>query len=203
MILTILAAAITYAAAAWLGTLISDWLYSGQTPFPDGPATVTVPAWAFPAAGALLGAAVALHGASMTELAIVGLVTIALVAGTATDLKCGVVPDIFTLLPLAGLVLWFGFHGDYGPLFSALVVGLPFAVVAALTRGHGLGWGDVKLAALGGALLGARGAALAFAIGCVAAFVISRFLTPRGKPVAFAPYLVGGIGAVLMIGSAI
>jgi prepilin signal peptidase PulO-like enzyme (type II secretory pathway) len=203
MILIILATAATYAAAAWLGVLLAEALYADHVPFEDGPASIKVPQWSFAAAGGLLGAVTAWHGASTAQLVTLGFVTVALVACTATDFACGLVPDVFTLLPLGALLVWFGLHGNFSPAFSALVVAVPFAAVAAFTRGLGMGWGDVKLAALGGAVLGASGAVLAFVIACAAVFVASRVLGERTRPIAFAPYIVGGIGAVLMIGSAI
>ena len=198
------ATAATYGAAAWLGVLLADALYSDRKPFEDGPESIAAPAWLFIAAGAAIGAAVALHHPGLSQLVTVGLVTVALVACTATDLRCGLVPDVFTLVPLVALVAWFAVHGNYGPALSAALVAVPFAAVAFATRGRGMGWGDVKLAALGGALLGARGAVMALAIACVAAFALTRFLGTRKKqPIAFAPYLVGGIGAVLMIGASV
>ena len=70
-----------------------------------------------------------------------------------------------------------------------------------MSRGRGMGWGDAKLAALGGALLGAREAALAFMLAAVAAAVIARRaacardIAPR--PIAFGPYLAAAIVAML------
>jgi prepilin signal peptidase PulO-like enzyme (type II secretory pathway) len=81
-----------------------------------------------------------------------------------------------------------------------VLVALPFALAATLSRGRGMGWGDVKLAALGGALLGAPAATLAFVLAALAAYAGSRFAGDRARPIAFAPYLAGGIAVVLIVG---
>ncbi len=202
MILMMFTAVATFAVAAYLGLLIAEALYAGQEPFEDGPQRIVVPKWVFVAAGALVGIAMAFHGVSTAQLITSGIATIALVACAAVDLECGLVPDVFTLLPLGALVLWYAFHGDFGPALSAVVVAIPFAVVATFSRGRGMGWGDVKLAALGGALLGARGAVIALFLACVAVIIASRIIgRDKKQPVAFAPYLVSGIGVVLMIGA--
>ncbi len=81
---------------------------------------------------------------------------------------------------------------------------MPFAFAAYLSRGRGMGWGDVKLAAVAGAMLGASNALLALALAAFAAAVAARLqkrtlvIDGRGaaaatlaRPVAFAPYLIG------------
>ena len=66
-----------------------------------------------------------------------------------------------------------------------------------------MGWGDAKLAALGGALLGAREAALAFMFAAIAAAVIARrsngmrLAGAMPRPIAFGPYLAAAIVAML------
>ena len=75
-------------------------------------------------------------------------------------------------------------------LVSALIVVVPFALAALLSRGRGMGWGDVKLAAVAGALLGASNALLALALAAFAAAVGARFRRDAGaapRPLAFAP----------------
>jgi prepilin signal peptidase PulO-like enzyme (type II secretory pathway) len=60
-----------------------------------------------------------------------------------------------------------------------------------------MGWGDVKLAALGGALLGAQDATLAFLVAGGAAYVVAHRGKRAGKPIAFGPYLAVSIVATL------
>jgi prepilin signal peptidase PulO-like enzyme (type II secretory pathway) len=61
------------------------------------------------------------------------------------------------------------------------------------TKGIGMGWGDVKLAALGGALLGMKDAMLAFAVVSIVAIVIAKIQRREKQPLAFAPYLATAI----------
>jgi prepilin signal peptidase PulO-like enzyme (type II secretory pathway) len=192
---------VAFAAAAWLGALLARALCAGQAPFEDGPPAVAIRPWVVAFAGACVGVGVVAHHPSLIQLATIGFVVAALAAVTVSDFALGVIPDPFTLIPLAVLILAAAVQHNYGPLFSAVAVALPFAVAAWLSRGHGMGWGDVKLAALGGALLGPQEALLAFMLASAVAFAASRFSAPRGRPIAFAPYIAGGIGAMLVFGS--
>jgi hypothetical protein len=49
-------------------------------------------------------------------------------------------------------------------------------------------------------LLGAPAATLAFVLAALAAYAGSRFAGDRARPIAFAPYLAGGIAVVLIVG---
>ena len=189
----ILVGAAAYGVAAWLGMLLGETLCAGTPPLPGRPVQVMPPTLLFAGGGAMLGASVVLHGLPSFQLATLALVTVALAAAAAADLSAGIVPDLVTLVPLGALLLSSAIRAQFGPLLSAFVVIIPFAGVAALSKGRGLGWGDVKLAALGAAILGARGAMFALASACVAAFVVSRVVRPQGRPIALAPYLVVGI----------
>jgi prepilin signal peptidase PulO-like enzyme (type II secretory pathway) len=64
-----------------------------------------------------------------------------------------------------------------------------------------MGWGDVKLAALGGAVLGAGAALIAFAAACLVAVGVAWARGRGAEPIAFAPYLVASIGAALLLGA--
>jgi prepilin signal peptidase PulO-like enzyme (type II secretory pathway) len=191
--LTIAIAAALFAAAAWLGVLAADALCAGRVPHDDGPAAVAFARWPFPLAGACIGAALALHGATPLHLSVLAFVVLGLAGCTAADLACGMLPDLLTLGPLA-LVIATGLLGrDYAPLAGALFVALPFAAAAVLSRGRGMGWGDVKLAALGGAMLGARDATVAFTLAAAVAYVVARRSGRAAQPIAFGPYLAGSI----------
>jgi len=72
-------------------------------------------------------------------------------------------------------------------------------VAALVTRGRGMGWGDAKLAALGGALLGAADATLAFMFAAVAAYVVARLTGGLRNVIAFGPYLATSIAASLAL----
>jgi leader peptidase (prepilin peptidase)/N-methyltransferase len=195
--LTIALAAVLFAAAGWGGTLVAGALCAGRAPFDDGPAPVAFARWPFALAGAVIGLALAAQGASPARLALLVFVMLALAGCCAADLSCGLLPDPLTLVPLAVVGVVGAAAHDWAPLLSAALVAVPFALAAALSRGRGMGWGDVKLAALGGALLGAREAAFAFMLAALAAAVIARRTTGARRPIAFGPYLAAAIVAML------
>jgi leader peptidase (prepilin peptidase)/N-methyltransferase len=198
-LLTAAVAALLFAAAGWAGTLIADMLCAGRTPFDDGPAPVAFRRLPFAVIAGCIGLALAVHGEPPAHLAVLVLVVLALAGCTAADLACGIVPDVLTLVPLAAVVALGAAARDWAPALSAGFVVVPFAVAAVASRGRGMGWGDVKLAALGGALLGARGATLAFMLAALAAYVIARSTGTARRPVAFGPYLAASIAASLAI----
>ncbi len=186
-----------FAAAGWTGAVIAQALCAGRTPYDDGPVPIVVGRWPFAAVAGCIGFAIALRGEPPAQLAVLAFVVLALAGCTAADLACGALPDALTLIPLAVVVAFGALTHDWMPALGAAFVALPFAVCALLSRGRGMGWGDVKLAALGGALLGARGAAFAFTIAAVAAYVVARATGGVRRPVAFGPYLAGSIAATL------
>jgi prepilin signal peptidase PulO-like enzyme (type II secretory pathway) len=125
-------------------------------------------------------------------------------AGVLTAIWCvdvtrGIVPDALTLVPLAALVLAGLLTGRWYVLAAAAVPAIPFAYMAWRTKGMGIGWGDVKLVALGGALLGMQTAILAFALATAGAIVIAHLRRQSSEPIAFAPYLVAAIALPLTI----
>jgi len=195
--------ALLFAAAGWTGAAIAQALCAGRTPYDDGPAPIAVGRWPFAAVAGCVGLAVALRGEGSAQLAMLVLVVLALAGCTAADLACGALPDALTLLPLAAVLAFGALTYDWMPALGAAFVAVPFAACALLTRGRGMGWGDVKLAALGGALLGARGAAFAFTIAAIAAYVVARATGGVRRPIAFGPYLAASIAAALSMTRAI
>lgn len=188
-----------FAAAGWAGAVIAAALCTGRVPYDDGPRPIAVGRWPFAAAAGVIGLAVALRGEPPLQLAMLVLVVLALAGCTAADLACGALPDALTLIPLALVLALGAVTHDWMPALGAAFVAIPFTVCALITRGHGMGWGDVKLAALGGALLGARGATVAFAIAAIAAYVVARATGGTRRPIAFGPYLAGSIAATLSL----
>jgi len=192
-------AALLFGAAGWTGAMIGELLCADRTPFEDGPATIDVGHWPFAAAGACVGLAIALQGPSSVHLALVAAIVLALAGGAAADLRCGILPDVFTLAPLALVIALAAAAHNAVPAVGAVVVFVPFAIVAMATRGRGMGWGDVKLAALGGALLGVAGATLAFLVAALTAYAIARTTGGLRRTIAFGPYLAASIAATLVI----
>jgi prepilin signal peptidase PulO-like enzyme (type II secretory pathway) len=195
--LTMTPAALLFGFTAWAGTLVAQALCANREAFDDGPAPVAFARWPFALAGAGIGLALAAHGESPAHLALLAFVMLALAGCCAADLSCGLLPDPLTLLPLAVVVGAGALARDWAPLLSAACVFVPFALAATFSRGRGMGWGDAKLAALGGALLGAREAALAFMLAAIAAAVIARRTNGMRRPIAFGPYLAAAIVAML------
>jgi prepilin signal peptidase PulO-like enzyme (type II secretory pathway) len=191
-----------FALAGWCGAWLGHELGKRRERFEDGPIPVAADPRLLSIVSALVGAGAAWHGQSPTQLAILALATILLSAVVACDLLCGSIPDALTLLPLAALIIGYACAKNFAPTIAAAVLGIPFALVAWRSKGVGMGWGDVKLAAFGGALLGINAAITAFVVASIAAFVIARLRRKEKEPIAFAPYLVAGISFVLIIGVA-
>jgi prepilin signal peptidase PulO-like enzyme (type II secretory pathway) len=195
--LTVVLTAALFGAAGWGGTLVAELLCAGRGPFDDGPAPIAFARWPFALAGAAIGLALAAQGEPPARLALLVFVMPALAGCCAADLACGLLPDPLTLVPLAVVAAAGAAAHDWAPLLSAVLVFVPFAVAAAVSRGRGMGWGDAKLAALGGALLGAREAAFAFMLAALVAAIIARRTTGAHRPIAFGPYLAAAIVAML------
>jgi prepilin signal peptidase PulO-like enzyme (type II secretory pathway) len=183
--------ALLFACAAVAGLVAAAAICSRVQGYADGPKSGTPPIVALVAGAALIGGIAGAHGAP-ARLGLVAIVTAAFVAAWYCDVARGVVPDVFTLGPLAVIaILAFSWH-DPRMIISSLIVTVPFSIAAYMSRGRGMGWGDVKLAAVAGALLGASNALLALALAAFAAAVNARFRRDSAlQPLAFAPYLIG------------
>jgi leader peptidase (prepilin peptidase) / N-methyltransferase len=191
--------AMLFALSAWCGVLAGDALCSGRIAAADGPRPIAPAVWAFPLAGAAIGLVLALEGEPVMRLALLSFVVLGLAGCTAADMRCGMLPDPLTLAPLAVAIAAGALAHDPAPALGAVLVATPFAGLALFSRGRGMGWGDVKLAALGGALLGAPGAAFAFTFAAAAAYLAARRTGRTREPIAFGPYLAGSIVAMLAV----
>lgn len=72
-----------------------------------------------------------------------------------------------------------------------------------LTRGRGIGGGDIKLMFAAGLLLGWQKIILALMIGCIIGSIIHLIImkvTDRGRMLAFGPYLSAGIYIAMLFG---
>jgi len=183
--------AILFACAAIAGLVAAAAICSRIEGYADGPKSGVPPIVALVAGAALIGGIAGAHGAP-ARLGLVAIVAGAFVAAWYCDVARGVVPDVFTLGPLAVIaILAFTWH-DPRMIVSSLIVTVPFSIAAYMSRGRGMGWGDVKLAAVAGALLGASNALLALALAAFAAAVNAKFRRDSAlQPLAFAPYLIG------------
>ena len=192
-----LVAGIVYACAAFLAVQLSAAVCRGIVAFDDGPRPAKPNVAVLVAAAFAVGTSLGWRGADAPLLGVYGLLVAALVACSYSDVRCGIVPDYFTLVPLAVLLGGSILVHDYDAVRSAAIVFTPFAIAAFLSKGRGMGWGDVKLVALGAAVLGLQTSVLAFAGACLTAVVVSAVRRKRSEPIAFAPYLAGAIGVAL------
>ncbi|MGH7661574.1 MAG: prepilin peptidase [Vulcanimicrobiaceae bacterium] len=194
--ITTIFTALLFSSAAWAGTLLAETLCSDRTPADDGPAPIAYKRWPFAAGAAAIGIVTGVQGISPAHTAIFTVAVLALAGCAAADLSCGMLPDVLTLGPLAFFAgLGVVFH-SWSPVLGAALAFVPFAATALVSRGRGMGWGDAKLAAFGGAFLGARDATLAFTLAAIAAYIVARRSGHPRRAIAFGPYLAGSIATI-------
>jgi prepilin signal peptidase PulO-like enzyme (type II secretory pathway) len=131
----------------------------------------------------------------------------AAIAGAACDAACGYVFDAITLPALASMLLVAAVTHDVARVLTgAAAAGGALALLYAITRGRGLGLGDVKLACCIGAASGTRMALEALGIafvlgGAYAGFVLLTRRGNRKDEMRFGPYLLAGFAAVALRGA--
>ena len=195
--MTIAIAAIFFASVALVAVQLSRTACAGEAPTPDGPRAGTPPYAVLVLACAATGGLLVYTGATPVQLGIVALVLFALVAAWCSDTLCGLVLDVFTLPPLAALLLFAISERQWMILVGAAVAFVPFAAAAVFSRGMGMGWGDAKLVAISGAVLGLPLGVLALAAACAVAAILHRLLRGKGSPIAFAPYIAAATALAL------
>jgi prepilin signal peptidase PulO-like enzyme (type II secretory pathway) len=200
MLATAAVGVLIFAAASLLGVLVAEHICARIEAFADGPRPGTPHPLLIVAVMSIVGGFVAVHGFAASVLAVGAVAAFGLTGAWYCDLARGIIPDFFTLFPLGFLILFAITQHEWPVLFSAAVPFVPFAVAALMSRGRGMGWGDAKLVALGGAVLGAQSSLIAFAASCLAAGFVGRVNGRRGTPIAFAPYLVIAACAALALG---
>lgn len=194
------AAAAVFGAAGFAGAFVARRICDGVAPFADGPPPGRSSVGLLVACAGAAGVVEGLRGAAVPELILAAVLCCALVGIWYSDVRCGIVPDVFTLVPLALVAVLAVVAREWTPIASAAIVFVPFALAAWASRGRGMGWGDVKLVALGGAVLGVEAAVLAFGVACAAAVIVALARKRRHEPLAFAPYLVAAIALPLAVG---
>lgn len=189
-----------FGLAGYIGTLVGNTVAETLPRFSDGPEASLPPVAALVGASALIGAFVAWHAVAPVQVLLIAIVICALVAIWCCDVRTGLVPDLFTLAPLGVMLAVALWQHEWWMFVSAAVPFAPFAIAAALSRGRGMGWGDVKLVALGGAVLGAQLALVAFAVACMVAVGVSYKRGRKNGVIAFAPYLAAAIAVAIPVG---
>lgn len=147
--------------------------------------------------GALYCIVFAVYGISVEAL-LYALLASALITLSVIDFRTYEIPvgiNIFILaLGLIRIATDFTHWSDYAVGF--LVVSGFLYLVHLVTRGRGIGGGDIKLMAVSGLLLGWKQILLAFVMGCIIGSVIhiARMkISGQGHMLAFGPYLSIGI----------
>ncbi|MEX2013269.1 MAG: prepilin peptidase, partial [Candidatus Levyibacteriota bacterium] len=129
----------------------------------------------------------------------------ALVAIFFVDLKYGIIPDKI-VYPAVGISLIYLYMTpqDIVPyLLSAVGASVFLLILLLVTRGKGMGWGDVKFVILMGLILGFPGTVvglyLAFLTGAVVGVILIlwRKKKLRGSTIPFGPFLV--VGTILSL----
>lgn len=186
-----------FAAAGYCGAKLGAVFAERIAAFDDGPPEAHPRLLPFVAASCAIGVIAARAGVTPHVL-LIAFVCCCLVALSVTDMRRGIVPDAFTLVPLASMFAVSLQQRQLIPfVFSVAVPFVPFALAALVTKGRGMGWGDVKLAAVGGAVLGPQLCLLAFTLACLSAAAMNYASRRSQTPIAFAPYLAASIGIAI------
>lgn len=90
-------------------------------------------------------------------------------------------------------------------LLGAVVVSVPLFLIHVLTKGQGMGLGDVYLMIAGGLFLGLKGVAVAIFIGLILGSIVGLILKyiTKSSRFAFGPYLSVGIAVAALYGEQI
>jgi leader peptidase (prepilin peptidase)/N-methyltransferase len=128
------------------------------------------------------------------------------------DLENQIIPDIFVFIGLAVVILNFQFLSQGVIIFNSALAGLVCAsfllLVHLLTKGRGMGLGDVKFAVLGGFIVGLPLSPIWLLIAFLTGAVVGIILILVGKAklkskIAFGPFLIAAIPITLLWGQKI
>ncbi|MBU0619060.1 prepilin peptidase [Patescibacteria group bacterium] len=133
---------------------------------------------------------------------------------TVADLKYGLIPDflVFSGIAVSSLFVLTSYNFlllDFKSYFiSGLGAGGALAALIILTKGKGMGWGDVKLALLMGLFLGWPKIVIAFYVafltGAITAVILILLRKKRfGQTLPFGPFLIAGTLAAFFWGEPI
>ena len=131
---------------------------------------------------------------------LIGLIVIVLLIFSAVfDWKYMILPDFSTgILVSSALVLWFSrYFGEWNYLLSALVASGFLLILNLITKGEGMGMGDVKLAVFMGLFLGYPNIIVAFYVafifGAIVGIILMIFKKAKKKSqIPFGPFLILG-----------
>ena len=153
-----------------------------------------------------------LHAQSISELLYLLLIIAVLVVIFFADLKYGIIP--FYAVGAGMLIVLFRLiflsQPDFiASLLSSLGAGAFFLIIFLLTRGRGMGFGDVVYAFFMGLLLSFPGIIIGLYLGFLTGAIVSLILIAggkkklRGDTIPFGPFLVFGTVIALLYGQEI
>ncbi len=132
----------------------------------------------------------------------------ALIVLSVIDIRTREIPpgmSIFIII-LGGAATAFDMQNLLLHIIGFLAISLPLYIVYQITKGRGIGGGDIKLMAGCGLLLGWKLVILGFFIGCLVATVIHLLLMvfkKAGRSLSFGPYLSVGMFFAMLWGNAL
>ncbi|PJB87841.1 hypothetical protein CO083_04860 [Candidatus Roizmanbacteria bacterium CG_4_9_14_0_8_um_filter_34_12] len=124
------------------------------------------------------------------------------------DVKYQIIPDQIQILLFLFSIFYFLFSSNWSiqsliiRLLSGVVVMLPILLIYLISRGRGMGFGDVKLAFNMGILLGIKGGLLALYFAFIIGGIFGAYLLLSKKKklkskIAFGPFLV--LGTIILL----
>jgi leader peptidase (prepilin peptidase)/N-methyltransferase len=148
-----------------------------------------------------------IHGLTL-ESVIYCLCTSALIVLSVIDFRTYEIPaGINIFLGIAGIIrVLYDFENYMYYIIGFVCVSGFLFLVYVITRGKGIGGGDIKLMAVSGLILGWKYNILAFVIGCILGSVIHLLrmrISKEDKVLAFGPYLSAGIMIAILYGKPI
>jgi len=168
---------------------------------------VFVPLWMFAGAAPLSSPASSVALGATLWVAVFE----ALLVMSVIDIRMGIIPDeINVFLAAVGVILAIvpGWEGSavLGKLIGAAVAGIFFALLIAVTRGKGMGMGDLKLVIPLGLIFGWPDIIFVLAFSFVIGAVVGVFAIARGKShmksaLPFGPFLALGATAMFFWGA--
>jgi len=138
---------------------------------------------------------------ALSCLLVSALVVIAVIDARTMEIPSGM--TIFLVI-LGALSAALDYHYLLSHILGFLAVSLPLYLVYLITRGRGIGGGDIKLLAGCGLFLGWKLVILGFFFGCFAATFVHLLLMAfkkAGRTLSFGPYLSAGMFFALVWGA--
>lgn len=139
------------------------------------------------------------------------LIVLSLIGIFLVDLKKGIIPIPFLVMIILGCAILLAYSPSLflSHILSALGAGIFFLLIFLLSKGKGMGFGDVMYSFVAGLLLGFPdiifGLYIAFLTGAIASLILILVKKKRlhGDTVPFGPFLVLGTLVMLFLGTQI